>query len=453
MKNILNHIALMIIISIFVRFYLYSFSGPVWFGDATEYIEVINNIYNGRGFSRFDCVEGKVIPYSNKMPLFFYISALSGYLFGKNFPNNIIIINLLSSILIIILTVMLAFYLTKDKKISLLSGWLMTFNPNLISNSMLIMSDTLYSLIIIIFTFAIIRAVDKNDKKFFFLSGLLLGISVLTRAVLKFYWIIIILFMLLNKRYNTQEKKMFITAFLAGYFLLIIPYHIRNYIKLNRISPLEFHQGIASLWPVMPLLKKMDPHQFSKNPDISSIVEFLKKYELPPEKEIMMKFNLNSVDMAEKLTAIAITAIIKDPVGYAKLYIRQLFNTITSAGSTLMIIDMLKPGFFNRQHAEFLNFINERKITKNVILNLALRILNFIAVILASFGLLIFVKRNKVVGVYILIFFSYVILFSSLTVSYDRYRLPVEFIISIGISYFLLYTEWFKKMYRAIVAY
>ncbi len=163
----LKHIALMIIVSIFIRFYLYSFSGPVWFGDAQEYIEVINNIYNGRGFSRFDCVEGKIMPYSNKMPVFFYLSALSGHLLGKDFPNNVILMNLFSSILIIILTVKLAFYLTKDENISLLSGWLMSFNTNLISNSMLIMSDTLYSLIIIIFTFAIIRAVDKNDKKFF----------------------------------------------------------------------------------------------------------------------------------------------------------------------------------------------------------------------------------------------------------------------------------------------
>ncbi len=60
-KNIHKHIILMIVVSIFIRVYLYSLSGSIWFGDSNEYIEVINNIYNGYGFSRYDITEKKLM--------------------------------------------------------------------------------------------------------------------------------------------------------------------------------------------------------------------------------------------------------------------------------------------------------------------------------------------------------------------------------------------------------
>ncbi len=50
-----------IVVSIFIRVYLYSLSGSIWFGDSNEYIEVINNIYNEYGFSRYDITEKKLM--------------------------------------------------------------------------------------------------------------------------------------------------------------------------------------------------------------------------------------------------------------------------------------------------------------------------------------------------------------------------------------------------------
>lgn len=431
-KKILIHLSITIILSTLIRIYLCSIHGPAYLGDSNEYIEVINNIYHGYGFSKLDIVEKKIMPYSNKMPIFFYVVAYMSYIFTNNIELNVFLLNTLSLIIIIILTFKIAYIITKNEDYSILTSYFLALNPNMIFNSISIMSDTFYSMIIIIFTYILVLSIKENKKYLFFISGLLLGTTVLTRAVLKFYWIILVLsfFIFLNIRF--KEKIRISLIFLTGYFLIILPYHIRNYIKLNTFSPLEFHQGIAGVWPIIPLIKDTDYLGLTKKyPKIDEIANFLKEYDIPPERKIMKKFRLNSVDINKYLTAISINTILQNPFGYLKIYIRNLLNTLSSQSSTLRIIDIFKPGFDEKQHKEFIKFMKDKKITYYVAINITLRIITFSIIALSIYGIISFIKTNYIIGIFLLIFLSYTILFSSLTLSYDRYRMPVEFIISI----------------------
>lgn len=445
-KTFLRNIILIVITALIIKLYLFSLTGPIYFGDSVEYLEVMNNIHNGHGFSLFDIVEKKLMPYSNKMPIFFYLGAYSLHILRNNLPLNIVIINTIAHSIIIILIIKLSFMLFKNHKLSLLSGLIAAVLPEYQVNSLMIMPDILYSMIILTFTVVFIKALSGSKNTYpYFISGILLGISILTRAVLKFFWIIIAIFLLIQKSERGFKTKIII-AFLTGYLLIILPYHVRNYLQLKIITPLELHQGVAATWPIIPLIKNTDYTPLEKRyPNISKITKLIENYSMPPEEEIMLKFNLNTIEISKILTTISLYTIKSNPIGYLKIYLKQLFNTITSPSSYLLIIDFMKPGFFEKQHQELMIFLKDKILTKNVSLNILFRFINLIFTMLTIYGIALFIKNKQLISTtsFIIILYSYTILFSSLTVGYDRYRVPVEFVKIIFLSYALL--TLFKK--------
>ncbi|HOL63229.1 MAG TPA: hypothetical protein PK103_07685, partial [Elusimicrobiales bacterium] len=56
-----------------------------------------------------------------------------------------------------------------------------------------------------------------------------------------------------------------------------------------------------------------------------------------------------------------------------------------------------------------------------------------------------FKKLDKRKSVFLISFLSYIIIISSLSSSYDRYKLPIEFIINFYLAYFLCNLEDIKQ--------
>ncbi|MEF3279756.1 MAG: hypothetical protein K6357_02155 [Elusimicrobiota bacterium] len=446
-KVFIINIAAMLLFSLCIRIYVFQTNGMIYFGDSIEYLEVIRNISEEKGFSQIDIVTNKILPYANKPPLFFYTVALTKYI-TTNFENGIFILNIISSILIILLSIKFSLILSSNKVISLMVGWMMTLNPNLIFNSFLLMPDTYYSLVIIIFTFIGLYTLKEKKSHLFLVLGMFLGITVLTRSLLKFFWIFISLFILFYIKKEIKQKLKYIFLFIFGYAIIVLPYQFRNFTKLGVFSPLELHQGIASIWPVMPLIKVTDYSSlFKKYPRTQQIINFIKDkdYEIPPEKDLRLKFKLSQSEMAKYLTLIAIHTAIKHPIKYFKIYIKSILNTITSSSSYLMLIDIFNPGYFEKQHSIFLNFINNNFNTENfknfinyILPNLFFRLLNLLIFITAIAGIILYNRIGKKdTNLYPVVLLFYTIVFSSFTVGYDRYRLPAEFIILFYSSYFI----------------
>jgi hypothetical protein len=341
----------MCITSIFIRIYFLSIDGPRYAGDSDEYLEVMNNISNGLGFSRIDPGANKLMPYADKPPVFYYAGALTKKVLGNNLELNIIILNLFCSICVILLSIYFSNLMTGNHTISLITGWLMSLNINLIFNSLLIMSDTFYLFIILFFMIFTFKALKRKKIYMFFIIAVILGISILTRTLLKFYWIFFIIFIAFIIKENKLNKKRFITAFLLGYVLTVVPYHIRNYVKLRVISPIEMYQSVASLYAVMPLIEGTDYSGLtSKYSHIKEISKMCAGHDMPPCPEISQRFKLTMVDLNKYFTAMTFYTIIKNPLGYIKIYIKSLISCITSAGSPIFTIEILRPGYFRWQH-------------------------------------------------------------------------------------------------------
>jgi 4-amino-4-deoxy-L-arabinose transferase-like glycosyltransferase len=446
--NFYIHILIILVFSLGIRIsFFYQKSGAICAGDSREYMEVIENISNGYGFSRVDIADGQMKPYSNKPPLFFYISSLFHKILNGKLENDIIILNFLSSILTLLLWLYITYLITENKKITIITGWILSINPNLIYNSLTIMSDTFYLLTFSLFVLFFILSIKKKNKYLFFISGISMGISVLTRTVLKAFWIFGIIFIIFFLKDEFKKKIRYSLLFLAGHLLIVLPYHIRNYIAFNSPSPIEFHQGIAlsaSITSIIPLTNYKELIQ--KYPIMNEIIEIIKtdKNKGIPDKELMKKLNINDFQLAQYLTKLTIYTATHNTLLYLKVYFKNILNYITSSSSCLLIIDIFKNGYYKYQHILFLKFISNERLSKNefmkIMPNILLRAFNMLVFILFVISFYYFFKYhpiNKEINLFVLILICYIIAVSSLTPAYDRYRLPIDFFIWYYISCFL----------------
>lgn len=448
-KKYLYNVFIILIFSISLKLFLLHKSGPVYYGDSAEYLEVINNINNGLGFSRIDISDNLMKPYSNKPPLFFYIVYFSKFLFGSDWAKNITIINIISSSLTIVLWIYISLIITQNPKISLLTGWLMMLNINLIYNNILLMPDTFY-LMTFSFFFLLFQTALRSKKAYlFFISGILMGISVLTRTLLKAYWILILPLIILYFKDEIKQKIKYILLFLLGYLIIVFPYHTRNYLKFHTPTPIEFHQGIALYWSIIPLTKSTDyKYLYSKYPKIEEIINIPPhKAGSPDEYKIKTEVKLTDAEMAKYLTIITLYTIVQNPISFIKIYIRNFINLITSPSSYLSSIDIFYKDYFEKQHEIIKKFINDYKTLsfKEFLIitpNLFFRFINLILFLTFLAGITLSFKQkyiNKEINIFIISLIVYIIGVTSLTPAYDRYRLPIEPIICFYLSLFIFY--------------
>ncbi|HOL63551.1 MAG TPA: hypothetical protein PK103_09345, partial [Elusimicrobiales bacterium] len=336
-KSFVINIFLIFIFLITVKSYFLLKIPPQIVGDSPEYVSVIKNISEGKGFSEINTLNNQTEPYARRPPIFFYAVYILN--FFKDIEKNIIFLNYLSSFLIVFLSIYLSFHITKNKLIAIATGWLLSLNANILYNSLLIMSDTFFSLTVIIFILTVIYFINNPTKKLFLLTGISLGICVLTRTVLKFYWIIfgLLIFFYFFKSEDIKKRLKYLFLFIFAYSIAIFPYHLRNYNKLNTLS-IESYQGASAMWSIMPLIKNTDYGKlYQKEMSYKEILDILKKYDYPnlAEYEIRKKYDLTTVEYSKKLFKIAKYTIINNPVGYFKIFIKNVINNITSSSAYL----------------------------------------------------------------------------------------------------------------------
>ncbi|MGC8729232.1 MAG: hypothetical protein ACP5SD_08215 [Elusimicrobiales bacterium] len=452
-KSFVINIFLIFIFLITAKSYFLLKIPPQIVGDSPEYVSVIKNISEGKGFSEVDPTDNQIKAYARRPPIFFY--AVYIFNFFKDIGKNTIFLNYLSSFLIVFLSIYLSFYITKNKLIAIATGWLLSLNANILYNSLLIMSDTFFSLTVIIFILIVIYFINNPTKKLFLLMGISLGVCVLTRTVLKFYWIILglLIFFYFFKSEDIKKRLKYLFLFIFSYSIIILPYHLRNYKKLKTLS-IESYQGASAMWSIMPLIENTDYEKlYQKDISYKEILDILKKYDYPnlAEHEIRKRYDLDTVEYSKKLFGIAKYTIINNPSGYFKIFIKNIINNITSSSAYLKIIDFAKPGYYDKQHKIMLdltiqkNNINLSQI-KYLIPNLIFRILNLIIFVFSLIGIIAsFKKLDKRQSIFLISFLSYIIIISSLSSSYDRYRLPIEFIINFYLAYFLCNLEDIKQ--------
>jgi len=450
---------LIVLVKIALSFYL----GPIIDPDSPEYISSIENIYNGYGFSKNDYIDNQIKPTAYRTPLFPYFNYYANKILGsnkkENFAKTILITNTLFYLLILIFCFLISNILTNDNKFSLISTLILSLTPNLFYNSFLVLTDTMFSFTIILFSYFFIKFIKTNQKHFLIISAITLGITLLTRPIMKFYILILIMIFLFaegNLRSKIKNSAMFIFFF----SITISPWLIRNYYKLNFFG-FETNQGINTLWSSISIMDDYNPND---DEITSKIRKILVKYKntypflgpLEGEREVRKTLNLSEVEASKYLNKIGLQTILSKPHKFLKIYLRGIINNLTSATSELKLIDYLfYKGYYDRQHQIMMNIHNHKFPNfKEIIVifpNIFFRFIHLIIFLLVLFSMIDYFKKENIVSLFLISLFAYLIGIASFVASYDRYRLPVEFIISFYLAYFIYnFKELSQKFFKSI---
>lgn len=460
-KKVVFFLLTFFIVVLYIRFLLFLKISPRFDPDSNTYIEHIINIYDGRGFSIKDYTDEQIKPTAYRMPLFQYLSyIITKLIFNskEDILNSIEIINLLSSIVLLINSFIISYHLTSNLYIGFLTLLLTLLNLNILYNSTLIMTDTLHAAIASISITFFIFAMKNKSLIMFLIGGMALRLAVLTRPILKFYPIILTVVIYLNFIKERGRFKYTIIP-LIGFILVITPWIVRNYKKMNFLG-LETNQGLNTLWSTSSLVEIKEKDL--KEPIIYEIKKIIieNRQESPwpmgAEVKARKKLNLSEVESAKYFQRIGIETILSNPVGFIKIFLRNLLNNITSATSELKMIDILfYNGYYELQHNIMIRFENIEKSDKKdisfkesllILPNFIFRIIHLISFIIAMIGGYFYIKENKKIGIFLLSFIWYTLLLTSFVGSYDRYRMPFEIILNffISIIIFKLYLNKLK---------
>src|SRR5271157_71835 len=124
------------------------------------------------------------------------------------------------------------------EKAARISAWVIGLYPLLILYPLALVTENLFFLLVLGSAVTLLKAAENRDWKWFVASGILFGLTALTRSIALIYiglailWIWLIL----------KERRMAV-ATLAAVVLVITPWVVRNSLLLHRLSSLENSMG------------------------------------------------------------------------------------------------------------------------------------------------------------------------------------------------------------------
>lgn len=169
------------------------------------------------------------------------------------------------------LTYTLAHHLIPGRKrAARLSAWMIALYPLLVLFPLALVTENLFFLLVLGSTVTLLKAGENRDWKWFVGSGILLGLTALTRSIslvftgLAILWIGLIL----------RERRMAIVT-LAAVVLVITPWVVRNSLLTHRLSGLENSMGYNLYVGYYPT--GTGTFQYPQSLDLLSIVDDAKR--------------------------------------------------------------------------------------------------------------------------------------------------------------------------------
>jgi len=351
---------------------------PLNIDDAISWDSVAWNFLNGRGFTEID---GK--PTSVRPPVYPVFLSIIYFLFGRNYY----IVYLVQSI-IGALICLLIFLLSKrffNDTTSFIAGIFCSVWPPLVVYTGIISSEILFTFLLLLFLIFL-----YNEKISPILSGIVLGITNLTRSTIVVYPIFIIIFLLLIKS-NFKEVKKIITIFVVS-LIVVLPWTIRNCIVFKRFLLINTSAGELFFSGTYLPWDGICKHNRDEN--------FFKIFNLD-----------NPVDNEKKMFIYGLKNIKENPLGFLKLSIKKFFRF------------WFKP-------------VGQELTSKKYPVVGKLMYLPQIILVLLSWFFLIRYYRPQFL--YLLILFFYFTIMHNLLSPIPRYRLPIEPLIIMFIPPLLL---------------
>ncbi len=351
---------------------------------------------------------GNGLAYDMKNPTLFrgpvYPLFLSGIysIFGYNFTIARIAQSLLGAAMCLVF-----FYLSRqylDKTLSKQVLIALALHPVLIALSSSLLSELLFTFLLGLSAIALTYGFGKKNNLAYFISGLLFGVTTLTRSITAYF----APFLLCAQLIFYKNKKLIlshITLFLCGQLLLILPWTLRNYAVSGQFCPVATGGGIA-LW--------LGTYTPGRGYDLGMNPEVYRKYE-----EVVGKGqSYTSIENDKKLFRASVENIKNDPAGYILLIPVKLQRMFITSYSS----------FFNLHKIPLTDYLkNTRLILQMPFIPLWKGLMLFISVAIAAFGFLGVwqIRHNVEKFMPVLIIVAYFIIFHALSFASARSGIPV----------------------------
>lgn len=233
-----------ILIIISIHFLTIHFTKPLMF-DSNEYLSISKNIFQNHEYSispvnteDFKGFKGEY-PTRMRQPIYPLFLSLSFWLTGEN-KEFVLSLQLVLNILSYLLLYKIATFVFGDKYFSNSKFLLALYFPFWMLSTN-ILTETVFSFLLISTLFVFLKALIKSDIKLFLYSGIILGIAFLTRPIALF--IILILGLVLLLYYPIKKSIYSWVMFFIGFILIITPWFLRNVFVLDDKTPLSSDGG------------------------------------------------------------------------------------------------------------------------------------------------------------------------------------------------------------------
>lgn len=237
----------LLLLSVAITFLNYTlhFNGFI-INDSHDYAQLARNIYEGNGYST-SVLRPLVYQFFTTLPQP-EVTRMYGYpyslaLFFKIFgPTDlaVILFNSIFFIILILLVYLLAYELSNNIFISLVSALLTVCMEGFLKHSLLAEPNIMYSALYVAFFYFYLRYPQK-----ILIHGILLGLLYLVRANTQFVFIALLLVSIFKDSKGMREKVLIIAKLIIGFLIGITPHLIRNYVIIG--NPLFSLYGYSLL--------------------------------------------------------------------------------------------------------------------------------------------------------------------------------------------------------------
>ncbi|MCF7899141.1 glycosyltransferase family 39 protein [Candidatus Babeliales bacterium] len=430
-------ILLLFLISFFIRAFIFQFylskNEKYWQIDSNTYHLIAQNIAQNCKIS----ADGQN-PSFYRLPGYSLFLAACYKIFGENKVLALWVQVLLASFIPILIFFLSLILFPANILLAQISSLYSCFQLGLVLYSGFFMTESLFIFFFLLFAILFF----SFDKKKLFWAGIFLGLASLIRPVGHYLIFLSILILLINQDLFINKIKKIILIFL-GWFIIIFPWLLRNYLLLGQIF---FHTLPGGHFLYFSATRVcMIPNNCTYQESRQKIEQKVK--ESFDKHETKLGRKLNDIESCNIMQNLAIKIFKKYPIIALKHWFTDILRTSLSLYSSEIILLENKrehPNYFSEKHNIWCMF--KRYLlpqTDNIFLKIIiyLEIILFVFILFGFFMCLI--KFNFVQNFILLkiLLFILLFLFTGLSGGFSRMRLPIEvFLIILSFKWWL---SWF----------
>jgi len=229
---------------ILVWLFVISHPGTAFDNDSALYVSLGSDLFRYHVFSSLI-----------RTPVYPLFIASAHYVSGEVLPQVLLFQCVLDS-LTAIAVALIFFRLFKDSGYSLMAGLIYAINPFAVYYSNMILSETLFTLLIAIMFYLLACFFDGQRYVHLAISGVVLGLSALCRPI-ALYVPLLILAGLLSVKIPFRKKVLSCILFILCFFVVVTPWYLRNHKYYHRwtLSPIDELNYFISFAPEVLMIE------------------------------------------------------------------------------------------------------------------------------------------------------------------------------------------------------